>query len=141
MTYIRLAHDPVMRMLMKNFIDQEHETERKCSWMPATNISEDDQAFYLEMAVPGRSKEDFKINLEKDVLTISNEREKSEKSNEQKQQSFRMREFGLRDFCRSFSLPEAVDKDAIKAEYMNGILMITIPKREVVKSTKEIQVA
>jgi len=140
MTYMRLAHDPVMRMLMKNFMDQEHETERKCSWMPATNITEDDQAFYLEMAVPGRSKEDFKINLEKDVLTISTERGKSEKSDEQKQ-SFRMREFGLRDFCRSFSLPEAVDTEAIKAEYMSGILMITIPKKEVVKNTKEIQVA
>ena len=138
---MRLAHDPVMRMLMKNFMDQEHETERKCSWMPATNITEDDQAFYLEMAVPGRSKEDFRINLEKDVLTISSEREKSEKRDEQKQPSFRMKEFGLRDFCRSFSLPEAVDSDAIKAEYMNGILMITIPKKEVVKNTKEIQVA
>jgi HSP20 family protein len=138
---MRLAHDPVMRMLMKNFMEQEHETERKCSWMPATNVTEDDQAFYLEMAVPGRSKEDFKINLEKDVLTISTERQESEKNDEQKQQSFRMREFGLRDFCRSFSLPEAVDTDAIKAEYLNGILMITIPKKEVVKSTKEIQIA
>ena len=93
MTYMRLAHDPVMRMLMKNFMEQEHETERKCSWMPATNVTEDDQAFYLEMAVPGRSKEDFKINLENDILTISTEREKSEKNDANKQQSFRMREF------------------------------------------------
>jgi HSP20 family protein len=141
MTYMRLAHDPVMRMLMKNFMDQEHETERKCRWMPATNITEDDQAFNLEMAVPGYNKEDFKINLEKDVLTISTELQKSEKNEEQQQQSFRMREFGPRDFCRSFSLPEAIDTDAIKAEYQNGILMITLPKKEVVKTIKEIQVA
>jgi HSP20 family protein len=141
MTYMRLAHDPVMRMLMKNFMDQEHETERKCHWMPATNITEDDQAFYLEMTVPGRSKEDFKINLELNELTISAGQEKNEKSEEQKKEIFRMREFGRGDFSRSFSLPEAVDKEAIKAEYLNGILMITIPKKEVVKVTKEIQVA
>jgi HSP20 family protein len=138
---MRLAHDPVMRMLLNNFMDQEHETERKCCWMPATNITENDQAFHLEISVPGRSKEDFKINLEKDILTISAERGKSENSDEQEQQAFKMREFGLGDFSRSFSLPEAIDKDAIKAEYLNGILMITLPKREVVKITKEIQVA
>jgi len=95
---MRLAHDPMMRMLMDNFMNQEHETERKCHWMPATNITETEQAF-------------------------------------------RMREFGLGNFCRSFSLPESIDKDAIKAEYLNGILMITLPKMEVVKTTKEIQVA
>jgi HSP20 family protein len=141
MTHMRIAHDPMMRMLLKNFMDQEHETERKCRWMPATNITENDQAFHLEMAVPGRSKEDFKINLEKDILTISAEHRKSEKSEEQEQQAFQMREFNQGDFCRSFSLPEAIDKDSIKAEYVNGILMITLPKMEVVKTSKEIEVA
>ena len=140
MTYMRFAHDPMMRMLLKNFMNQEHETERKCHWMPATNITENEQAFQLEIAVPGFRKEDFKINLEKDVLTISSEKEKDENIDEKKEQAFRMREFGHPNFCRSFSLPEAVDIDAIKAEYQNGILMITLPKKEVVKVTKEIQV-
>ena len=140
MTYMRFAHDPMMRMLLKNFMNQEHETERKCHWMPATNITENEQAFQLEIAVPGFSKEDFRINLEKDVLTISSEKEKDENIDEKKEQSFRIREFGHRNFSRSFSLPEAVDIDAIKAEYQNGILMITLPKKEVVKVTKEIQV-
>jgi HSP20 family protein len=134
---MRLAHDPVMRILLNNFMNQEHETERKCSWMPATNITEDDQAFHLEMAVPGFNKEDFKISLEKDILTISSEKEKSE---EKKEQAFKMREFGKRNFCRSFSLPEAVNKDEIQAEYLNGILTVTLPKKEVVKVKKEIQV-
>ncbi len=141
MTYMRLAHDPVMRMLLNNFVNQEHETERKCSWMPATNITEDEQALHLEMAVPGFSKEDFKINLEKDTLTVSSEKGKNEKHEEKTDQTYRKREFGHRNFCRSFSLPEAVDKDSIKAEYQNGILMITLPKKEVVKVTKEIQIA
>ena len=141
MTYMRLAHDPVMRMLLNNFVNQEHETERKCSWMPATNITENEQAFLLEMAVPGFSKEDFKINLEKDILTVSSEKGKNENHEEKTDQTYRKREFGRRNFCRSFSLPEAVDKDSIKAEYQNGILMITLPKKEVVKVTKEIQIA
>jgi HSP20 family protein len=137
---MRIAHDPVMRMLLNNFMNQEQQTERKCRWMPATNITESDQAYHVEMAVPGLSKEDFNINLEKDVLSISTERENTEKTGEQAEQNFRMREFGRRNFCRSFSIPEAVDKDNIKAEYINGILMITLPKKEEVKVKKEIQV-
>ena len=140
MNYMRISHDPVMRMLLNNFMNQEQETERKCRWMPATNVTEDDQAFHLEMAIPGHSKEDFKINLEKDILTISAEREKSEINDEQKQQAYRLREFGPDDFCRSFSLPEAIDNEAITAEYLNGILMITLPKKEVEKMTKEIKI-
>ena len=140
MTYMRLAHDPVMRMLMRNFMNQEQETERKCRWMPATNVSENDQAFQLEMAVPGCNKKDFKISLEKDVLTVSYETENDEKNNEKNEQAYRMREFGHGNFCRSFTLSEAIDKDAIKAEYVNGILTVTLPKMEEVKVTKEIQV-
>jgi HSP20 family protein len=140
MNYMRIAHDPVMRMLLNNFVDQEHETERKCRWMPATNVTETEQAYQLEMAVPGFNKEDFRINLEKDVLTISSETEKKEQTEENPDQNFRMREFARRNFCRSFSLTESIDKDSIKAEYTNGILMITLPKKEEVKVKKEIQV-
>jgi HSP20 family protein len=140
MNHMRIAHDPVMRMLLNNFMNQEQQTERKCRWMPATNVTETDHAYQVEMAVPGFSKEDFKINLEKDVLSISTEIENAEKTEEQAEMNYRMREFGRRNFCRSFSIPEAVDKDNIKAEYTNGILMITLPKKEVVKIKKEIQV-
>jgi HSP20 family protein len=140
MNYMRIAHDPVMRMLLNNFMNQEQQTERKCRWMPATNISETDKDYRVEMAVPGYSKEDFKINLEKDLLSISTERENKEKNDEQAGMNFRMREFGRRSFCRSFSIPEALDKEGIKAEYQNGILTITLPKTEEVKVKKEIQV-
>jgi HSP20 family protein len=137
---MRFPHDPVMRMLLNNFMNQEQETERKCRWMPATNITENENDFYLEMAVPGFSREDFSINLEKDILTVSSQKEKDEKKSEKAEQDCRMREFGRHDFCRSFLIPEAVDKDGIKAEYQNGILMITLPKKEVVTIKKEIQV-
>jgi len=137
---MRIAHDPVTRMLLNNFMNQEQQTERKCRWMPATNISENGQEYRVEMAVPGFGKEDFKINLEKDVLSISTEMENTENQEEQTEMNYRMREFGRRNFCRSFSIPEAVDKDAIKAEYVNGILTIVLPKKEEVKIKKEIQV-
>lgn len=137
---MRLAHDPVMRMLLSNFMNQEQETERKCRWMPATNVTENKEAYHIEMAVPGFSKEDFKLSMEKLVLTVSTEVENEQKSQENEEQQYRMREFGRRNFSRSFSLPETIDQDSIKAEYLNGILSVTIPKKEEVKITKEIQV-
>ncbi len=140
MTYMRLAHDPVMRMLLNNFVNQEQETERKCRWTPATNVTESKESYQIEMAVPGFNKEDFKISMEKNILSISTEIEMAEKGEEQ-QENFRMREFARRNFCRSFSMPETVDLESIKAEYINGILRITLPKKEEVKVTKEIQVA
>ena len=137
---MRLSHDPVMRMLLNNFSNQEQETERKCRWTPATNITETNQAYQLEMAVPGFSKEDFKIDLEKEILSISNVKENEEKMSENADPQYLMREFGRRNFCRSFKLNEEIDKESISAEYQNGILMITLPKKEVVRVKKEIQV-
>jgi HSP20 family protein len=126
-------------MLMNNFRNQEQQTERKCRWIPATNISETDVEYRIEIAVPGFNKEDFRIELEKDVLSISTAKEEAHKE-AAAETSFRMREFGRNSFCRSFSLPESVDKDSIKAEYLNGILMISLPKKEEVRIKKEVQV-
>jgi HSP20 family protein len=128
-------------MLLNNFMNQEQETERKCCRMPATNVAENKEAYLIEMAAPGFNKEDFKLSMEKLVLTVSTEVENEQKSTENDEQQYRMREFGRRNFSRSFSLPETVDQDSIKAEYINGILTITLPKKEEVTVTKkEIQV-
>jgi HSP20 family protein len=124
-------------MLMRNFMNQEQETERRCNWMPATNITEDDKAFQLEMAVPGFTKKDIRISIEKDILKIYSERPKEE---EKQEINYRMREFGQGDFCRTFSLSESVDQEGIKAEYKNGMLTVTLPRKEEVKVTKEIQI-
>jgi len=140
MNYMRISHDPMMRMLLNNFMNQEQETERRCRWTPATNITETDQAFKLEMAVPGYSKEDFRINLEKDVLNISVEITNKETEEQKDEAAYRMREFGRRNFCRSFNLGDSINKDEIKAEYLNGILTVSLPKKEEVKITKEVQV-
>ena len=126
-----------MRMIMRNFMNQEQETERRCRWMPATNITEDEKAFYLEMAVPGFSKKDIKISIEKDMLKIFSERTKEENKQEQ---NYRVREFGQSDFCRTFNLGEHIDQDNIKAEYKDGILSVTLPRKEEVKIKKEIEI-
>jgi HSP20 family protein len=128
-------------MLLNNFASQENETERRCRWTPATNITEDKDAFHLEMAVPGFSKDDFKINLEKNILTVSSAMEQEEKKDENTQMDYRMREFGRRNFCRSFNLSEEINKEEIRAEYVNGILKIMLPKNEEVKVSREIQIA
>ncbi|HOX78927.1 MAG TPA: Hsp20/alpha crystallin family protein [Bacteroidales bacterium] len=140
MNYMRISHDPVMRMIMKDFMNQERETERKCRWTPATNITENTDSFRIEMAVPGYNKEDFRIDLEKDVLTISGVIEKEENQEAKPEPNYRMREFARRNFCRSFTVNETIEKDSIKAEYNNGILTVVLPRKEEVKMSKEIRV-
>ncbi len=110
------------------------------STMPAVNIKEDGEGFTVEMAAPGMSKEDFKIELENEILTISAER-KAE--NEVKEgERFTRREFSYQSFRRSFHLPKStVDYDKIKAKYDNGVLNIRIPKREEAKALSARQIA
>jgi HSP20 family protein len=97
---------------------------------PAANVSETPQAYYLELNVPGRNKEDFKVNVEKDLLTIS-----YEKKDEQKVEGVNSirREFSFNSFKRSFTLDERIDVTNIQAKYENGILKVELPKKEQVK--------
>ncbi len=98
--------------------------------VPAVNIKENDNNYVVEMASPGMKKEDFKINLEEDVLSISAElKAKSEDKNEK----FTRREFSFSSFKRDFTLPETADTESITANYFDGILSITIAKKEEAK--------
>jgi len=108
--------------------------------MPAVNIKEDEKKFVLDLAVPGIDKKDLKIELNEDVLTISSER-KEEK--EETREDYKRREFSYASFCRSFSLPENVDRDKIEANYKDGILTVTLPKihEEKSKLTKQIKIS
>jgi len=96
------------------------------STRPAVNIAETDQEYRVELAAPGLEKKDFKIDLHKNVLTISSEKEVS---NEENNENFMRREFSYSSFKRSFTLPETVNADKIKAEQSNGILTVHIPKK------------
>ena len=100
--------------------------------LPAVNVKETPESFVVEMAAPGMKKEDFKVELNNNVLTISSEQknEHEEKENDK----YTRREFSYQSFQRSFQLSrEAVDADNIQAKYENGVLHLTIPKREEVK--------
>lgn len=97
--------------------------------MPSVNVRETDREFDIELAVPGMKKEDFKISLNRNMLTISSEQQ-SEK--EEKEEGYSRREFNYQSFSRSFSLPaEVVDGQHIDAKYADGILYITVPKKEI----------
>ncbi|HEX5003053.1 MAG TPA: Hsp20/alpha crystallin family protein [Bacteroidia bacterium] len=98
--------------------------------VPSVNISESENAYHLDMAAPGFSKEEFSINLEKDVLTISAEK-KAEKSEADKKYS--RREFSYSSFKRTFTLPETVNAEKIQASYENGIMHLDFPKKEEAK--------
>jgi len=96
------------------------------------DIRETEDSFSVEVAAPGKAKEDFNIELDNDVLTISSEdRKENESSN--KEGRFTRREFSYKTFKRAFSLPDSVDNTKISASYNNGVLEIALPKREEAK--------
>jgi HSP20 family protein len=98
--------------------------------LPMVNIRETAEAYFVEMAVPGLKKSDFRIDLDNQVLTISSEIEEKEVSQDSR---YTRREFGYSSFKRSFSLPLTIDDGKIKADYKAGILSIHLPKREEAK--------
>ncbi len=99
--------------------------------LPAVNIKDTEDNFFVGMAAPGMDKNDFKINIENDILTISSEK-KEEKTEENEKYS--RREYSYQSFQRSFNIPrEIVDSSKISAKYENGELTVTIPKREETK--------
>lgn len=100
--------------------------------LPAVNIEEKEDKYNLELAAPGKIKEDFNIELDNDLLTISSEIKEEHKS-EDKQRNFTRREFSFESFKRSFTLPDTVDTSKVKAGYENGVLSIDLPKREEAK--------
>ena len=98
--------------------------------LPKVNIKEDKDGYQLELAVPGMAKEDFKIKLDQDVLTVSSEKkEEAEKDTK----AYSRLEFSYQSFERKFNLPESTDSEKITASYVNGVLSIQIPKREEAK--------
>ncbi|MGB5665673.1 MAG: Hsp20/alpha crystallin family protein [Maribacter sp.] len=95
--------------------------------VPAVNIKENEKDFELELAVPGRKKEDFNIEIDENVLTISSESKTEENVMDE---NYTRREFGYSSFKRAFTLPETIDEGKIKATYVDGLLKFTLPKKK-----------
>lgn len=134
MKLIKRTYQPVFPSLFDDFFTRDG-FGPEIGWPalktgPAVNIVERDDAFAIEVAAPGLAKEDFKIEVENDLLTISFEK----KAEKEEKGRYTKREFSYTSFSRSFTLPEGVvDADAIDARYENGVLHLNLPKREEVK--------
>lgn len=147
MTLIRTKpNDARFHGLFDNFFSPEFNVLNRSGFpasnyaLPKVNIKEDKDGYQLELAVPGMTKEDFKIKLHQDVLTVSSEKkEEAEKDTT----TYSRREFSYQSFERKFNLPESVDSEKITANYVNGVLSIRIPKKEEAKPQppKSIEIA
>jgi len=107
--------------------------------VPAVNITETDTEYVLELAAPGMKKSDFHVNVDRNVLTVSSEKEEEK---EEKDKNYTRKEFSYSSFERSFTLPESIDQEKIDAKYANGVLKLVLPKKEeVIPKTKEIKIS
>ncbi len=109
--------------------------------LPSVNLRETDTQLQIEMAAPGMTKEDFKVEIQNNLLVISSEREE-EKEELSRRDDFVRKEFNYQSFYRSFTLPEYADENKIEANYKDGILHVTVGKKETGKkrTTKTIAI-
>jgi HSP20 family protein len=144
MTQLKLVNRPVAKHFDNFFNDffspaVWSNPSGDVSSIPAANVQETPTAYVLEISAPGRNKEDFKVNLDKDLLTVSYEKKEETKTEDNK--TIR-REFHYNSFKRSFSLDEKIDASNIQAKYENGILRIDLPKKpEVQQQPKQIAIS
>ncbi|POY40927.1 heat-shock protein [Flavobacterium alvei] len=97
--------------------------------LPSVNLKETDTEIEVELAAPGMKREDFKVEVDNDMLMISSEKEEK-KEEVSKKENFIRREFNYQSFSRTFSLPETIDENKIEANYKDGILHVVVGKKE-----------
>ena len=124
-TFPSITDELFRRDYLSNFFDSQTGIS-----MPSVNIIEGKEDFRIEIAAPGLEKKDFKLDLNNNVLMISSEKEIK---NEQNDEKYMRREFSYSSFQRSFALPNTVDAEKISASYKDGVLHLTIPKKEEAK--------
>ena len=123
---------PVFDNLINELVNGSFSNPKKNDFAknrPEINVIESDESFRIDMAIPGLAKKDISINVEKDILSISSNREISQKEGEK----YLRNEFSYDNFKRTFQIPETVDAANIKATFKNGILELTLAKKEEAK--------
>ncbi|MEO1049169.1 MAG: Hsp20/alpha crystallin family protein [Bacteroidota bacterium] len=133
---------PEMPSMFSGFFDDDNFFNRNfrdsmISTVPAANVFESDTAFQIELAVPGMTKEDFNVNIENGSLIVSAE---SKQEVEEKEDQATRKEFSYSAFTRTFVMPESVNTEKIKAKYEDGLLKLTLPKREEAKQVPKRQI-
>lgn len=135
MTLTRFRNKNAFPSLFGEFFDRDLFDTSNMSFnnstMPAVNIKETKDDFVVEVAAPGMNKDDFRIELDNNLLVISSEKEENTESKEEG--DFTRREFSYQSFKRSFTLPKTIEEGKIKAKYENGVLNIHLPKKEEAK--------
>ena len=116
---------PGLTDMFESLFNDSFISDRMISKVPAVNISETEKNYHIELAVPGLKKDDFKINLERNTLSIS-----AETQTEHEDKKYNRREYSYTSFVRSFTLPEWADNEHIEADYVDGVLRINVAKKE-----------
>ena len=129
---VKLSKDP-----LKMFDDIWEGTQLPATSAFKVDISEDEDAFYIEAEMPGLKKEDISLGVEEDVLTIKGERKKE---TEEQGKNYHRVERNYGSFSRSFNLGELIDRENIEASFENGVLHVSLPKAQQVRKTKEITI-
>ena len=145
MTHVKLTGRPLEKSF-NSFVDDlfselpvlfKNDIPQWKGYVPV-NITETDKAYTLDVVAPGFEKSDFKVSLDQQILTISVEKKEEVKEENKKQLR---REYSYRSFKRSFTIDEKIDIHNIDAQYVNGVLTLNLPKKEIVKeSAKEINI-
>lgn len=120
--------DQVFNGFLKNDYDENFLNE--CGCKPATNVLEKDKEFRLELQLPGFKKEDVQLNFHENILTVKVELPEKGEEKENESSEYQHREFGVYSFERKFKVPKDVDAEKIEAHFENGILELTLPKKE-----------
>ncbi len=129
---VKLSKDP-----LKMFDDIWEGTQLPATTAFKVDISEDEDAFYIEAEMPGLKKEDISLGVEEDVLTIKGERKKE---TEEQGKNYHRVERNYGSFSRSFNLGELIDQENIEASFENGVLHVSLPKAQQIRKTKEITI-
>lgn len=121
------AVNPFVNSVFDNLFNDSFISDRMVTRVPAVNITETETAYHVELAAPGLNKSDFKINVDKNVMSISVDKHEEKEENEK---NYSKKEYSYTSFSRSFTLPDVVDYSNIDASYVDGILKVTIGKKE-----------
>lgn len=133
------SHAPYFNNVFDSLFSDALNKNYTINKVPAVNILENETDYKIELAVPGLNKEDFHINVKKDTLSVWAEKKTEDAAVEK---NYSRKEFDYVSFARSFVLPETVDAEKIEAEYINGVLNITLGKKDESKPvSKEIKVS
>ena len=130
---LRTLQEEVNRLFSTNMTRLQGRGIGRGAWAPSVDIYENKDQIVLEAELPGMKREDFDLTIENNVITLRGER-RFEKADESDNYHRVERSYGT--FTRSFTLPQTVSADEAKAEYNNGVLRVTLPKREEAKSRR-----